>query len=169
MVASGRWGEEQRQAQLVISIEMLDTLEQVLNRQGASSEASEAYVEAIKGIMRHGPDGLDPYLVFGGREQFAMADGEDAGVLATAFASRTTLLVTDNLKDFQTGDSIRVDTRIVKTSSGPRQLYASRHRRSDVDVFVAHPFDVMNWLEQRVNFEPDALWAQISAKPAHKA
>ena len=168
MVASGRWGDEEREAQLVISIEMLETLEHVLKRQGASSDSSEAYIEAIKGIMKYGPDELDPYLVFGGREQFAMADVEDAGVLATAFASRAALLVTDNLKDFQTKDSLRVDTRIVKASSGSRQLHALRHQRSDVDVIVAHPLDVMAWLEHRLNFEPDALWNQISLKPAHR-
>ena len=168
MVTSGRWGDEGRKAQLVISIEMLETLEHVLKRQGASSDNSGAYIEAIKGIMKYGPDELDPYLVLGGREQFAMADVEDAGVLATAFASKATLLVTDNLKDFQTKESLRVDTRIVKASSGSRQLHALRHQRFDVDVIVAHPLDVMAWLEQRLNFEPDALWNQISSKPANR-
>ena len=168
MVTSGRWGDEGREAQLVTSIGMLETLEHVLKRQGASSDNSGAYIEAIKGIMKYGPDELDPYLVLGGREQFAMADVEDAGVLATAFASRATLLVTDNLKDFQTKESLRVDTRIVKASSGSRQLHALRHQRFDVDVIVAHPLDVMAWLEQRLNFEPDALWNQISSKPANR-
>ncbi len=168
MVTSGRWGDEGREAQLVTSIGMLETLEHVLKRQGASSDNSGAYIEAIKGIMKYGPDELDPYLVLGGREQFAMADVEDAGVLATAFASRATLLVTDNLKDFQTKESLRVDTRIVKASSGSRQLHALRHQQFDVDVIVAHPLDVMAWLEQRLNFEPDALWNQISSKPANR-
>lgn len=169
MVTSGRWGDEQREAQLVISIEMLETLEHVLQRQGASSDSSAAYVEAIKGIMKYGPDELDPYILLGGREQFAIADDEDAGVLATAFASRTALLVTDNLKDFQTKGSLRIDTRIVKASSGTRQLYALRHQRSDVDLIVAHPLDVMAWVERRLDFEPDALWNQISRKPASRA
>lgn len=168
MVASGRWGDEGREAQLVISIEMLETLEQVLKRQGASSDGSEAYIEAIKGIMKYGPDELDPYLVFGGREQFAMADVEDAGVLATAFASRAALLVTDNLKDFQTKGSLLVDTCMVKVSSGSRQLFALRHQRSDVEVIVAHPLDVMAWIERRLNFEPGALWNQISLKSANR-
>ena len=167
MVAQGRWGDQERQAQLVVSIEMLDTLERVLRRQGASSESSDAYIEAIKGIMKLGPDGLDPYLLLGGREQFAMADVEDAGVLAAAFASRTTLLVTDNLQDFQTRDALRVDTRIVKAFSGSRQLYAIRHRRPDVDVIVAHPLDVMSWLTQRLDFEPAALWDQISSNSSN--
>ena len=168
MVTSGRWGDEEREAQLVISIEMLETLDHVLKRQGASSDSSGAYIEAIKGIMKYGPDELDPYLLLGGREQFAMADVEDAGVLATAFASRTALLVTDNLKDFQTKEALRVDTRIVKASSGTRQLHALRHQRSDVDLIVAHPLDVMAWLERRLDFEPEALWNHVSLKPASR-
>jgi predicted nucleic acid-binding protein len=169
MVTSGRWGDEERETQLVASLEMLETLEHVLQRQGASSDSAEAYTEAIKSIMKYGPDELDPYLLLGGREQFAMADVEDAGVLATAFASKTSLLVTDNLKDFQTNDSLRVDTRIVKASSRSRQLHALRHQRSDVDVIVAHPLDVKVWLEQRLSFEPDALWNQISLESANRA
>ncbi|WP_245453546.1 PIN domain-containing protein [Aquibium carbonis] len=168
MVASGRWGHEGREAQLVISIEMLETLAHVLTRQGASPDGAEAYIEAVMGIMKHGPGELDPYLLLGGREQFAMADAEDAGVLATAFASSAALLVTDNLKDFQTRDAIRVDTRLVQAASGQRQLYALRHRRSDVDVIVAHPLDVIVWLEQRLDFEPDALWSEISRQAANR-
>lgn len=168
LVSSGRWGDEGREVQLVVSHEMLETLEIVLERLGAAPESAEAYTEAIRGIMKFGPEELDPYLSLGGREQFAMADIEDAGVLATAFASRTALLVTDNLKDFQTKDSRRVDTRIVNASSGTRQLHALRHRRSDTDLVVAHPLDVASWLEQRIDFEPDALWNRISQKNANR-
>lgn len=168
MVANGRWGGEGRASQLVISIEMLATLERVLKRKGASSEGSDAYVEAIKVMMKYGPDELDPYIVFGGREQFGMSDVEDAGVLATAFAARASLLVTDNLKDFHTADSQRLDTRKVKASSGSRQLHALRHRRADVDVIVAHPLDVMAWLERRLDFEPDHLWSEISRQRADR-
>jgi predicted nucleic acid-binding protein len=168
MVTSGRWGGDEREVQLVISIEMLETLDRVLKRHGATPDSSEAYIEAIKGIMKYGPDELDPYLVFGGREQFAMVDVEDAGVLATAFAARANLLVTDNLKDFWSKDALRVDTRIVKASSGSRQLHALRHQRYDVDVIVAHPLDVLAWLEQRLEFEPDALWNHITSNPANR-
>lgn len=148
--------------QLVVSHEMLETLEVVLDRLGATQASTEAYVDAIKGIMRFGPEELDPYLLLGGREQFAMADVEDAGVLATAFASKADLLVTDNLKDYRTKDSHRADTRLVRTPSGPRQLYALRHRRTGIDLLVAHPLDVAHWLEQRFDLRPDALWSRIS-------
>lgn len=168
MVASGRWGGSGREVQLVVSHEMLDTLSVVLQRAGATPESAEAYAEAITGIMKFGPEELDPYLLLGGREQFATADIEDAGVLATAFASRTALLVTDNLKDFETRDSRRADTRIVKASSGKRQLYALRHRRADIDLVVAHPLDVVSWLEQGLDFAPDALWNQLSEAVARR-
>lgn len=165
MIANGRWGDGGREVQLVVSLDMLDTLEQVLERLEASSVNAQAYSEAVRDIMKHGPEELDPYLLLGGREQFAIADVEDAGVLATAFAARAHLVVTDNLKDFRTKESLRVDTRIVATSAGPRQLHALRHRRADVDLIVAHPLDVMSWLERRIDFEPASLWRQISAGP----
>lgn len=162
MVASGRWADGDREVQLVISYEMLETLEIVLDRLGATPEGAESYIDAIIGIMKFGPEELGPYLLLGGHEQFAMADTEDARVLATAFASGTALLVTDNLKDFRTRTSRRVDTRIVKASSTTRQLYTLRHQRSGIDLIVAHPLDVASWLERRIEFEPEALWNRIS-------
>lgn len=162
MVAAGRWGDQGREAQLVVSHEMLETLDAVLHGKGVTPDSSAAYSDAIAGIMRFGPEELDPYLLPGGREQFATADAEDAGVLATAFASRTDLLVTDNLKDFYTKDATRVDTRIVKTASATRQLFTLRHRRSGCDLVVAHPLDVIAWLEQGFDFSPGALWDSVS-------
>lgn len=165
MIADGRWGNGGREVQLVVSLDMLDTLERVLERLGASPADAQAYAEAVQDIMKHGPEELDPYLLLGGREQFAMIDVEDAGVLATAFAARADLVVTDNLKDFRTKESIGIDTRVVATSAGSRQLHALRHCRADVDLVVAHPLDVMSWLEQRIDFEPGSLWGRISAGP----
>lgn len=166
MIAVGRWGDEGRAAQLVISHEMLETLEIVLGSRGVAPDDAAAYADAVMGIMQFGPDELDPYLLLGGREQFAMADAEDAGVLATAFASRTDLLVTDNLKDFRTGDAARAETAVVTTSSGPRQLHALRHRHSGRDLIVAHPLDVIAWLERGYDFEPGPLWERVSPAPA---
>jgi predicted nucleic acid-binding protein len=169
MVASGRWAGGTREVQLVISYEMLETLEIVLNRLGAPAEGVESYIEAIVGIMKFGPEELDPYLVLGGSEQFAIADTEDARLLAIAFASKTALLVTDNLKDFSTKSAHRVDTRITKASLASRQLYALRHRRSGVDLVVAHPLDVASWLEQRIEFDPEELWQRLMQEAAGKA
>jgi len=162
-VASGRWGEGGRPVQLVISHDMLDTLVAVLRRIGAATDKAGEYADAIAAIAKAGPEELDPYLLLGGSEQFAMADGEDARVLATAFASRTALLITDNLRDFDSGNTSRIDTRVVARPSGTRQLYAIRHSGPGADLIVAHPLDVIEWLDQRLDVEPDALWARISA------
>lgn len=165
MVAAGRWGDQGREVQLVVSHEMLETLEAVLQGKGVTPDSLAAYGDAIAGIMRFGPEELDPYLLLGGREQFATADAEDAGVLATAFASRTDLLVTDNLKDFQTRDAARTDTAAVTTPSGTRQLFALRHRHPGRELIVAHPLDVVAWLERGYDFEPGALWDSVSRMP----
>lgn len=161
-VASGAWGRDGRRVQLVISHEMLHTLATVLLRLGARSDSVEAYTDAIRSIMSFGPDELDPYLLLGGREQFAMQDREDAGVLATAFSAKADLVVTDNLKDFASADALRLDTRVVRSSTGSRQLYALRHRQPGADVVVAHPFDVAEWLDSGVDFQPDAVWSRLS-------
>ncbi len=169
MIAAGRWGYDGRDVQLVVSLEMLETLQHVLTRRGASAEGAEAYCDAVRSIMKYGPEELDPYLLLGGHGQFAMDDLEDAGVLATAFASRTALLVTDNLKDFQTKDAGRIDTRVVRTASGRRQLYAMRHRRGEVDLIVAHPLDVMSWIEGRMDFEPGEIWNKLILEAAKRS
>lgn len=161
-VASGVWGRDGRAAQLVVSHEMLDTLADVLFRLGGQPTSVEAYSDAIRSIMTSGPEELDPYLLLGGREQYAMHDREDAGVLATAYASKTSLLVTDNLKDFETGDALRIDTRRVRSSSGERQLFALRYQGVDVDLIVAHPFDVTDWLDRGLDFDPPACWTYLS-------
>lgn len=161
MIARGEWGNSGRGVQLVISLDMLETLEAVLMRRNAQPQKIEAYSSAVMNIMKFGPEGLDPYLLLGGREQFAMADLEDAGVLATAFASRSDIVITGNLSDFETKDSTSIDTRIVGTSPNSRQLRAHRHRRGDVDLIVAHPFDVMDWIRQGYDFQPAKLWNEI--------
>jgi predicted nucleic acid-binding protein len=163
-VTSGRWADNGRPVQLVISHQMLDTLALVLERLGSSVEVTDEYADAVKAIMKFGPEELDPHLLLGGRERFALTDLEDAGVLATAFAASATLLVTDNLKDFETGDALRANTSVVKSTSGSRQLYALRYQVADVDLVIAHPFDVIAWLDERVELDSDALWSQITER-----
>ncbi len=104
-------------------------------------------------------DALDPYLILGGEERFAISDIEDAGVLAAAFGTRADILVTDNLKDFVSKDAAILDTQVVETMpSGKRTLQVLRYRIGQADLIIAHPFDVMAWMRQRYDFEPDALW-----------
>lgn len=165
MVSSHRWGRADR-AQLIVSFEMIDTLETVLRRLDYPEERITAYCGAIIDVMKYGPDGLYPYIVLGGEEQFPLPDVEDAGVLATAFAGRADILVTDNLKDFAGKDVRVVDTQGVATRSGMRTLQALRYRMGDADVIIAHPFDVMRWMRLGLEFTPDILWAAIQSPAA---
>ncbi|WP_421423913.1 PIN domain-containing protein [Agrobacterium rosae] len=161
MVSSQKWGMDDR-AQLVISFEMIDTLETVLRRLQFTEDRIKAYTGSIIDIMKYGPDSLDPYLILGGEERFAMFDVEDAGVLATAFGAEVDILVTDNLRDFATKDASVVDTQVLNTtSSGQRTLQALRYEIGGADLIVAHPFDVMQWMRLGYDFTPDTLWNAI--------
>lgn len=161
MVSSQKWGIDDR-AQLVISFEMIDTLETVLRRLQFTEDRIKAYTGSIIDIMKYGPDSLDPYLILGGEERFAMSDVEDAGVLATAFSAEVDILVTDNLRDFATKDASVVDTQVLNTtSSGQRTLQALRYEIGSADLIVAHPFDVMQWMRLGYDFTPDTLWNAI--------
>lgn len=136
-----------RPVQLVMGVEMIDTLVEVLMRVGFLSEPAAAFGERLIDMMKSGPEALDPLLLLSGRAQFAMHDREDAGVLATAFAARVDLLVTDNLTDFATNDSQSFPTRVVRPAAGERQLMAIIHERQDgVSLVVAHPLDVREWI-----------------------
>lgn len=161
MVSGQKWGIDDR-AQLVISFEMIETLETVLRRLQFTGDRIKAYTGSIIDIMKYGPDSLDPYLILGGEERFAMPDVEDAGVLATAFAAEADILVTDNLRDFATKDASVVDTQVVNTtSSGQRTLQALRYEVGRADLIIAHPFDVMQWMRLGYDFRPETLWNAI--------
>lgn len=164
MVAAQRWGVADR-AQLVVSFEMIDTLETVLRGLEFRGDRIASYCAAIVDIMKYGPDALDPYLVLGGEERFAISDAEDAGVLATAFAARADILVTGNLKDFISKDASATQTQVIDTASGRRTLQALRYEIGHADLIVAHPFDVMDWIRLGYDFAPAALWDSIR-KPA---
>lgn len=162
MIGGHQWGSA-GSAQLLISLEMIETLETVLRRLGFPTDLIRAYSTAIVDIMKYGPEELDPYLVLGGEERFALPDVEDAGVLATAFAARADLLVTDNLRDFATKDALSLETQVVMTTSaGPRTLQAFRYQAGQIDLIVAHPFDVMNWIRSGHDFTPSNLWEKIA-------
>jgi PIN domain len=135
-----------RTVQPVVSLKMLDRFHDVLLRLGADPAAAAAAKEAPIDMTRYGPDGLDPYLLLDRSEaSLPLADSEDAGVLATAFAARANLLVTDNLADFATMGGTIVKTSIARHSDGrQRQLTCqiltspSGHR-----LVIAHPLDVL--------------------------
>ena len=145
--------------QLVLSHELLDTIERVLLRLGVDAPAAADFRNGLTALTRKGPEQLDPHLLVSGRDQLAMVDREDAGVLAMCFAARADLLVTDNLKDFETNDSRRIDTQIVQYRSGnTRRLYAILHERADGAKFVVlHPFDAVDWLKRDIPPTPEAV------------
>lgn len=161
MVSSQRWGIADK-AQLIISFEMIETLEAVLRRRQFTEDRIKAYTGSIIDIMKYGPDLLDPYLILGGEKRLAMSDVEDAGVLATAIGAGADILVTDNLKDFATKDASILDTQVVTTAfSGQRTLQALRYEIGRVDLIIAHPFDVMLWMRSGFDFMPANLWKAI--------
>jgi predicted nucleic acid-binding protein len=163
MVSRQSWGIADR-SQLVISFEMIETLENVLQRRDFPRERIKAYSSAIVDIVKYGPEGLDPYIVLGGEERFALSDVEDAGVLATAFGARADILVTDNLRDFTSKDASSVNTQIIETaSSGTRILQAFRYEIGNTDLIIAHPFDVLGWIRAGFDFTPEKLWPLIAA------
>jgi predicted nucleic acid-binding protein len=170
MISHNRWGFADK-SQLVISFQMVETLEAVLRRMQVATASIEAYSGSLIDIMRYGPDALDPYLILGGEERFAMSDVEDAGVLAAAFGAKADLLVTDNLKDFATKDAAAIDTQVVRTiSAGERTLQAFRYEIGNTDLVVAHPFDVLRWIRLGYDFTPKNLWSAIrepGATPSH--
>ena len=133
--------------QLIVSLEMADTLERVLTRVGFSAARSHNFASSVIDLMKAGPEQLDPHLLISGRDQLGMHDREDAGVLATAIAAKADLIVTDNLRDFQTNDSETIETRTVRAGKVQRRLFSVIIERADgVCVVVAHPIDVVDWL-----------------------
>lgn len=145
--------------QLTVSREMLCTLERVLKRQGLPDHLAEGFPQVVDGLMRCGPERLHPAVLTAGRDQLAMTDREDAGVLAFCIADRVDLLVTDSLVDFVTNDSERRNTQRVGRSNGTtRQLFTLLHERADgVSLVVAHPIDAVAWLANGCRPNPGSL------------
>lgn len=151
--------------QLVLSLELIDTIERVLLGLEFSEAAVHGLVAAIGDLMQAGPEHLDPPLLLSGRDQLAMSDREDAGVLASCIAARVDLLITDNLRDFVTNDSVRVDTRVVRRRDGStRQLFALIYERADgVALVVMHPIDAIGWLRAGDAPTPTAVRERYAA------
>jgi predicted nucleic acid-binding protein len=154
--------------QLVISWEMLGTLEGVLSGLKFDSQSILANTAALVGIMKSGPLRFDPHLLPEGGRSLPMKDMEDAGVLASAIAARADLLIADNLDHLAIKDAERVATQTVRRRGGSRrQLYALILERSDgVSLVIAHPIDAIEWLgggihpnadDIRKRFAPAAL------------
>lgn len=134
--------------QLFLSFELLDTINGVLLRLGIGPALASGFVAGIEGLMRAGPERLDPPLFLCGRDQLPMHDREDAGVLGACFASDVELLVTDNLVDFATREARRHATQVVTRRDGSRrQLFALIHEPvAHAPLVVMHPKDAVEWL-----------------------
>jgi hypothetical protein len=126
---------------------MADTLERVLTRVVISAARSRDFASSVIDLMKAGPEQLDPHLLISGRDHLGMHDREDGGVLATAIAAKAGLIVTDNLRDFQTNDSETRKTRMVRLGAVRRRLFSVVVEPADgVSIVVAHPIDVVDWL-----------------------
>jgi predicted nucleic acid-binding protein len=145
--------------QLVMSVRMLSDLRYVLvERRQADAQYAELYVEAIEGLMRLGPEKLDPHLVLAGAEQFAIADREDRDVMAVAMAARADLLVTSNLRHFLVPKCEAIMTRTTKGKGGVRELHVQIHQRpSGGQLIVAHPIDAVAWLDDGFEITAKAI------------
>jgi PIN domain len=147
--------------QLALSFKMIDTFRGVLQRKDYDPVAVDAAAQALVAIMRYGPRRLDPYVVFGGTPDPSLLDTEDGGVLATAFAARADVLVTDNLSDFAAADCETFATSVVRRPDGTkRQLSCQIHTRPDGQtLMVVHPADFAHWIERRFEISPASLRA----------
>jgi len=145
--------------QLVVSVQMMDTLRRVLvTHRGADLQYADLYVEAIEDLARIGPEKLDPHLLLTGRERFPIKDREDQGVFAAAMVANVDLLVTSNLRDFLTPECEAIETRTTKGRGGTRRLHVQIHRRPDGGtLIVADPSDAIEWLDEKIEITAKAI------------
>lgn len=145
--------------QLVMSWEMIATLEDVLTRLGFDSQSISDFSSSLILLMKSGPEQFNPYLLPETGRHLPMKDEEDAGVLASAIAARVDLLVTNNLEDFQTKDAERISTREIKLRrESPKQLFSILYERNDgVSIVIAHPLDALAWLRDGVRPTPENI------------
>lgn len=139
-----------RPAQIVASHRMLDTLAGVLRSLSVPEETGEQFVAAVLDAMRAGPEELDPHLILGGTPDLGLKDAEDGGVLATAFAARADVIISDNLADFMPAGCEIFRTTVIRLRDGSlRSLTCQVLSRPDqIEVVVAHPIDFAIWLSE---------------------
>ena len=162
-------GRNGTRIQLVLNHELIDTVLRVLTRQGITPASIVAFISSLTDLAALGPTGEEPGLLLSGRDQIAMHDREDAGILASCFAQRADMLVTDNLRDFKTNDAERLDTRTVRLRDGVRrQLFLLIHERQDgIALVVMHPVDAFSWLDAGRRPTPDAVRAAYGSRGSH--
>ena len=147
--------------QLIVSHELLDTLGRVLTKESVPEGLISLFLDSLVALSLAGPERRQPIMALGGRDELAMRDREDAGIMACCISAGADLLVTDNLQDFVTNDTERFDTQLVKRPDGSkRQLFALIYKREDdVSLVVMHPFDAIDWFDRDERPEANAVRA----------
>ena len=107
--------------QPIISHAMLDTLQEVLIRIDLPERFAEAARNAVEASATGGIVGEAPHAVFGGGVQ-PLLDLEDQGVLDTAVAAGSDLLVTNNLEDFTPGPPAGISTDVMRRNSEGQRI-----------------------------------------------
>jgi predicted nucleic acid-binding protein len=145
--------------QIAMSFKMLDTYREVLLRNGYLEALVEEQISGLTGMMKFGPLGFDPHIVLGGSPDPALKDSEDGGVLATAYAAKASLVITDNLKDFAGQDAETFQTSYGRTPKGmTRKLYCIIRSRPDgKELAIVHPADFVSWTERGLRISPQSI------------
>ncbi|MCR4522974.1 PIN domain-containing protein [Bosea sp. 47.2.35] len=155
-----------RPVQLVASFQMIDTLSQVLQRLSVEDDVADEVARTVIDMMARGPEQLSPYVILGGSPDLTLKDAEDGGGLATAFAARANLLVTDNLADFMPAGCECFQTSTMRLTDGTERILTCQIvKRSDGhEIVVAHPVDVQNWVGKQLDATTDNVRALFTGR-----
>lgn len=125
---------------------MLDTLQGVLMSLGLPDAMADAARNAVEASATGGVLRRSPYVVLGGGVQ-PVRDSEDGGVLDTAIAGNSDLLVTNNIKDFLPGGRTDIDAEMVRVDArGNADVLVFRHGRLPRGLVIASVFAAKAWL-----------------------
>jgi hypothetical protein len=147
---------------------MMDTLSDVLQRLSVPTQVADDFGHAIIDAMKAGPEELDPHVILGETSDLRLQDAEDGGVLATAFAGRAHVLITDNLTDFMPEGCEVFETTTLKFQDGSRRVLTCQIVRwpDNHEVVVAHPVDFADWISKQFDPTPRNIRKRISG-PCH--
>jgi predicted nucleic acid-binding protein len=153
--------------QIAMSFKMLDSYREALLRKGYPEALVEESIAGLIGMMKFGALGFDPHIVLGGSPDPALKDVEDGGVLATAYAAKATILITENLRDFAGQDAETFRTSRGKTPDGTvRELYCIIRSRPDgKELVIVHPADFVSWTERDLTISPQSIRRAFAKTP----
>lgn len=125
---------------------MLDTMQQVLERGGISESLAASARDAVESSAIDGVVREPPRMVLGGGVR-AIKDAEDGGVLDTAIAGQSDLLVTHNMDDFSPGPRSDIDATVIGTQPGDKPaVLLLRHPRLQDGLVIATVAAAGAWL-----------------------